>query len=579
MFLKEKRCGKIKGRGCADGRKQRLWKKKEETTSPTISTEALFLMCLIIARERRHVISTDIPGAFMQSDIDELIHVKLEGEIADLLIRRDPSYKKYVTRENGKTVIYTELQKALYGTLQAAALFWKDLTKFLVDDLEFEVNPHDLCVANKTINDNQCTIGWHVDDLLISHVEESVVEDILAKLQKRFGKEAPLTVTRGKVHDYLGMTIDFSVEGKVMFKMNDYVQNMLDETPESLMKGAMSSPAANHLFEVDADAVKLEDVDAETYHHLVAKLLYLAKRSRPDILLAVSFLCTRVQAPDVDDWKKLGRCMRYLEDTKDLFLTLEADDLSTIRWWVDASFGVHKDFKSHTGAAMSLGKGAVYSMSTKQKVNTRSSTEAELVGVNDAIGMALWMRMFMEGQGYEIKDNIVYQDNQSAILLEKNGKKSSGKRTRHLSLTYYFITDQIEKKKARVAYCPSDDMIGDFFTKPLQGAKFKKFRDSILNVPGAEKIPLPGEIHAHNFVPISGQECVGTNVTSGTETCSHLDESKIRPRTVKVRTPADQDWHEAKGRPRPGARINPRLGRIPGRPIAESEYRRPNRVK
>ena len=100
-----------------------------------------------------------------------------------------------------------------------------------------------------------------------------------------------------------------------------------------------------------------------------------------------------------------------------------------------------------------------------------------------------------------------------------------------------------------------------------------------MNVPGAEKIPLPGEIHAHNFVPISGQECVGTNVTSGTETCSHLDESKIRPRTVKVRTPAGQDWHEAKGRPRPGARINPRLGRIPRRPIAESEYMRPNRAK
>ena len=113
----------------------------------------------------------------------------------------------------------------------------------------------------------------------------------------------------------------------------------------------------------------------------------------------------------------------------------------------------------------------------------------------------------------------------------------------------------------------------------MQGAKFKKFRDSILNVPGAEKIPLPGEIHAHNFVLISGQECVGTNVTSGTETCSHLDESKIRPRTVKVRTPADQDWHEAKGRPRPRAGINPRLGRIPGKPIAESEYMRPNRVK
>ena len=171
-----------------------------------------------------------------------------------------------------------------------------------------------------------------------------------------------------------------------------------------------------------------------------------------------------------------------------------------------------------------------------------------------------------EEQGYEIKDNIVYQDNQSAILLEKNGKKSSGKRTRHLSLTYYFITDQIERKRARVAYCPTDDMIADFFTKPLQGTKFKKFRDAILNVPGAEMLPLPGEIHAHHFVLTSGQECVETHVTSGTRTCAHQNESgaesQIRPRTVKVRTPVGQDWHEAIS------------GRIPRRPPG---YLRPSR--
>ena len=70
------------------------------------------------------------------------------------------------------------------------------------------------------------------------------------------------------------------------------------------MKGAMSTPAAKHLFDSNPEAEKLEDVKSEAYHHLVAKLLYLAKRSRPDILLAVSFMCTRVQAPDVVDWKR-----------------------------------------------------------------------------------------------------------------------------------------------------------------------------------------------------------------------------------------------------------------------------------
>ena len=95
----------------------------------------------------------------MQTDIDELVHLKLEGEIAELLVKADPSYGELMTKERGKSVIYTELSKALYGTLQAALLFWKDMSKFLVDELGFVVNPYDWCVLNKTINGKQCTIG------------------------------------------------------------------------------------------------------------------------------------------------------------------------------------------------------------------------------------------------------------------------------------------------------------------------------------------------------------------------------------------------------------------------------------
>ena len=91
MFLKEKRCGKIKGRGCADGRKQRPRKTKEETSAPTIMTEALFLTCIIDAMEDRCVVTCGIPGAFVQVDMDELVHLKLEGELAEILIRIDPS--------------------------------------------------------------------------------------------------------------------------------------------------------------------------------------------------------------------------------------------------------------------------------------------------------------------------------------------------------------------------------------------------------------------------------------------------------------------------------------------------------
>jgi hypothetical protein len=87
--------------------------------------------------------------------------------------------------------------------------------------------------------------------------------------------------------------------------------------------------------------------------------------------------------------------------------------------------------------AMTLGKGAVYSTSTKQKINTKSSTEAELVGVNDAMPLVMWTQNFLEGQGYDVQDNVVYQDNQSAILLENNGRASSGRCTRHINIRFF----------------------------------------------------------------------------------------------------------------------------------------------
>jgi hypothetical protein len=246
------------------------------------------------------------------------------------------------------------------------------------------------------------------------------------------------------------------------------------------MTGTSATPAANHLFTVNPDCDKLNEFDVALYHHLTAKLLYLSKRTRPDLLLAVSFLTKRVINPDVDDWKKLGRCPLYLSSTKHLPFVLGADNTGMVPWWVDASFAAHPNMRSHTGATMSLGVGCLYSILRMQKLNTRRSTESELVGINDAMLLIFWTRNFLIGQGFHVADNVVYQDNQSAMLLENNGKMSSSKRTRHLDICYFFVTDNIHKKHLCVEYCPTDDMIGDFFTKPLQGSKFRSLRDIIL---------------------------------------------------------------------------------------------------
>jgi hypothetical protein len=325
-----------------------------------------------------------------------------------------------------------------------------------------------------------------VDDLKISHVDALVVTNVISQLKEEFGKEAPLTIMRGKVHEYLGMTLDYSLKGKVQIKMIDYIQGMLTEIPAD-MGGEAATAAGSHLFEVDPKATPLDEETATMFHHFVAKLLFLCKRARPDIQTAIAFLSTRVKGPDVDDYKKLSRVMKYLRGTVSMPLTLEAQNMSIVKWWVDASYAVHPDMKSHTGGTMSLGKGTIYNTSTRQKLNTKSSTESELVGVNDVMPQILWTRYFLEAQGYGVKDSIIYQDNQSSILLEKNGRGSSSKRTRHINIRYFFVTDRIQSKEVSVEYCPTGEMIADFFTKPLQGSLFRKFRAFIMNLdPGTD---------------------------------------------------------------------------------------------
>jgi hypothetical protein len=175
--------------------------------------------------------------------------------------------------------------------------------------------------------------------------------------------------------------------------------------------------------------------------------------------------------------------MRFLKKSKDDVLTLDADSSGAIIWYLDASFAVHPDFRIHAGATMSLGNGCIQSVSTKQKVNTRSSTEAELVSTDDIIAKVLWTKLFLEAQGLRISENTLLRDNQSTMKLEQNGKASSGKRTRHFNIKYFYITCLIENKEVNIKYCPTDLMIADYMTKPLTGQKFQQFRKLIMNLP------------------------------------------------------------------------------------------------
>jgi hypothetical protein len=474
-LIKEKRDGVLKGRSCADGSSQRSLYTKEQSASPTVSTDALMLSLMVDAKERRDVATADVVGAYLLADMDEYVLLKLSGESVDLMCKVNKKYASFVVIEKGKRVLYLQLLKALYGCVRSA-LLWYELFSGTLKGMGFELNPYDPCVANKMIEGSQCTIAWYVDDNKISHVKSSVVTTVIAQIEEKFGK---MTVTRGNHHVFLGMDIRFTGDGNVRIGMKEYVKEAISEFGDDVSRPA-ATPARKNIFEINNDAVLLSASQSEIYHKVVAKLLYVSHRGRPDIQLAVAFMCTRVSCSTMQDWLKLKRLLQYLNRTIDDVLIIGADSLTKLMTWVDAAYGVHRDMKSHTGGAMSLGRGAVLCKSSKQKLNTKSSTEAELVGASDYLPNTIWAKMFLESQGHSVQENYFFQDNQSAMKLEVNGRASCGQKSRHIDIRYFFMKDRITTEGIDVVYCPTEDMLADFFTKPLQGSLFEKFRQVIM---------------------------------------------------------------------------------------------------
>ena len=172
--------------------------------------------------------------------------------------------------------------------------------------------------------------------------------------------------------------------------------------------GVQSTAAGNFLFQVRPhdEAKYLPEEQARAFHHTTAQPLFLS-RVRRDIQTTVAFLTTCAKCPDNDNWGKLKRILKYLFSIQHLCLTLFAQSLSNITWYVDTSHQLHDDGKGHMGFILTFSHGAATSSSIKQKIPSKSSSESKLICLYGKISDILWTHQFLEAQGYKIKTNIV----------------------------------------------------------------------------------------------------------------------------------------------------------------------------
>ena len=307
-----------------------------------------------------------------------------------------------------------------------------------------------------------------------------MVPEILESIVHWFAEEfEDLNVTRGSVHQFTGMTLDYTQPDKLIVTMKNQIDNLLEKTGT---KGTAVNPAEADLFIIDATSPSLDRKRKDEFHSIIASISYIAKRIKPECLVVTSMLASRVHCATEQDWSKLERLLVYINSTRDIPLCLEMDSTYPVRISasIDSSHATHGDYRGHTGVYITLGKGCIQAISVKQTINTKSSAESELVAVSDGATPVINVQNIILSQGLQCEPAMIDQDNQSTLAMLEKGQ-ATGPTSRHINIRYFWLTDRISTGEVQVRYMETESMTADALTKPLQGHLFYKHRTTLLN--------------------------------------------------------------------------------------------------
>jgi histone deacetylase 1/2 len=419
----------------------------------------------------------DIGGAYLNASLDagDEIYMEISKEITAILIEALPELEEYRT-EDGKLIV--RILKALYGLVQSAALWYTTLTTFL-KSLGFVANDIDPCVMNKTMDSSMMTIVLYVDDILVMSERNDDIKWLIVELEKEYGEVA---CELSNKFTYLGMGMEVKPDNTIELSMQKYIDSILESSPSYSDIKPSTTPANTKLFSKPTGEL-LKPIEKEQFHTTVAQLLYLCKRTRPDIQLPTLFLCTRVNEPCESDREKLRRVLGYLKMTRKKKRIIKCDKkmLKRLLAFVDAAFAVHYDGKGHTGLVIMFAGVVIDTYCGKQKIATKDSTESELVGVSDMIVKIERMNEFLRLQGIDGLDvPLILQDNTSTITLVT--EKESGKaRTKHLEARRAVVYENVQERKlSEIKHVSTKHMVADVLTKPLGGELFYRFANVLM---------------------------------------------------------------------------------------------------
>jgi hypothetical protein len=468
---------------------QQCIEKVGDTFAPTVNTISVNLILQALADahefERRRLASWDIAGAFITTKIPrgvEPIYVKLPKEIAAIWINERKDDKKFLLTD-GCLVI--RLTHYLYGLRESPERFQTKLKNLFIANglVQSKADP---CVFSLTLNGKTSHIATWVDDILGS-LTEGALEYMRHVLKVKGGFKIAEQLDNVS---YLGMQIRHNKRtGDVGVHQKGMIDKLLaryttDKTRE------YDTPSASDLGDRNPDSRPLDNT--KNFRSPCMALMYLARLTRPDILNPVSVLATRTATPTEEDRGKLDRVFGYLKKTRTVGLRFRKGDRQ-LRVYADASHGFHPDGSGQGGIIITYGSAPIYSKSWKIRIITRSSSETELVCLEEASTFPVWINRLIKDLKLDtagparlvvkIGAPVIYQDNKSTMLLAKNG--GSFQRTKHLMIKESFVRQGIKQKDFRICYLPTKAMLADWHTKPHGKAVHYKFMKELhmVNMP------------------------------------------------------------------------------------------------
>ncbi|KAL2884931.1 Copia protease [Ceratocystis lukuohia] len=476
--------GRYKARLVARGDMQREGFDYGQTFASTSHSDSWRILMATAVMKGRVLRQFDIKAAYLHGIIQEDVYVSVPKELEDYF-QRNPHISEHLGYKTGMVI---KLKRTLYGLKQSGHEWQKVMKQYLLH-MGFKQVPCDpAAYRNENLDITVCT---HIDDLLYDGPNEEAVKSFERKLMDRFHGE--LTEIPKWL---LGVTLGFN-PNSVELDQIILIDSILEEAGMNECQPSQTPaplPPSNPWQDrpIDPHDVELDKESADRFRRLVGRLMYVRVMTRPDISPALSRLVSAFNKPRTSHDGMLTHLLRYMNTTKSLKITYTAPQkhvTGPIKAYMysDSTWVDDPDARSTTGFVIYLAGGPVIWVSRRQNVVARSTLEAELIAMSDAMAAAMFMKSFATQTGHDIEIT-GFADNKGS-LTTANRTDATSRATRHIRADHFYIREKVADGSVALEFVDTKHQIADALTKPLSAPLTKKYNKVLFGGLDPDKAP------------------------------------------------------------------------------------------